>query len=63
MKKYIKNNKAFTLIEFMVAITIMAIMLLIVYAPYSYYSNKAKVKITSKEISQILFEARNMAIH
>ncbi len=63
MNKYTKKNKAFTLIEFMIAITIMAIMLLVVYVPYNYYSNKAKVKITSKEISQILFEARNLAIH
>jgi len=59
----IKNKKAFTLLELMIAISIMAILMMMAYAPYNYYSNKAKVRITAKEISQILYESRNLAIH
>jgi hypothetical protein len=33
-----------------------------IYAPYNYYSNKAKLKLAKKEIAKTLYEARNMAI-
>ena len=33
------------------------------FAPYSFYLNKSKVKHTSKEISQIIYEAKNKAIN
>lgn len=56
------NIKAFTLFELIIAITIIALLMVMSYAPYNYYSNKAKVKITAKEISQILYETRNLAI-
>jgi prepilin-type N-terminal cleavage/methylation domain-containing protein len=56
-------KKAFTLIEFMIAITIISILMVMTYAPYNYYSNKAKVRVTAKEISQSLYESRNLAIH
>lgn len=56
-------KKGFTLIEMMIAITIVAILSLTTYAPYSYYQNKAKLKITAREISQLLYESRNMAIN
>ncbi len=66
MKLIIKNNdskKAYTLIELMVVITIIAIMTIVTYVPYSFYSNKEKVRITAKEVSQSLWEAKNMAIN
>lgn len=57
------NKKAFTLIELMISITIVIILTLIAYAPYNYYQNKAKLKISVREVSQALHEARNMAIN
>lgn len=33
------------------------------FAPYSYYINKAKVKQTGKEVSQLIYEAKNMALN
>ena len=59
----IKEKKAFTLLELMIATVMMVGLMLLAYTPYDYYSNKAKVKVTSKEISQILYESRNLAIH
>jgi hypothetical protein len=38
-------------------------MTIMTYVPYSFYSNKEKVRITAKEVSQSLWEARNMAIN
>ncbi len=32
------------------------------YLPYSHYQNKAKLKISSREISQSFYEAKNMAV-
>lgn len=58
-----KKNKAFTLIELLVSISIFFILVLITYVPYNFYMNKVKVKNTIKEISQSLYEARNMAIN
>ncbi|MDD2871214.1 MAG: prepilin-type N-terminal cleavage/methylation domain-containing protein [Candidatus Gracilibacteria bacterium] len=57
------RKKGFTLIELMISITIMAVLTMISYAPYSYYQNKASLKVTAREVSQILSEARNMAIN
>ena len=59
----IKQKKAFSFIELIISMAIIATLTLVAYAPYNYYSNKAKVKATSKEISQILYESRNLAIH
>ena len=53
----------FTLIEFMVAITIFFLISLIAYAPYTYNINKQKVRHTGKEVSQLIYEAKNMAIN
>jgi prepilin-type N-terminal cleavage/methylation domain-containing protein len=63
MLTYFKNNKAFTLLELIVVITIFGIMLLATYIPYSYYQTKAKVKMAVKDISQNIYESRNMAIN
>lgn len=58
-----KNRKWFTLIELIISITIIVLLTMSTYIPYSYYQNKAKLKITSREITQALYEARNMAIN
>jgi hypothetical protein len=47
----------------MIAITIVAFLMIASYAPYSYYQNKAKLKVATREISQVLYEAKNMAIN
>lgn len=54
---------AFTLIEFMVAVTIFVLISLMAFAPYSYYINKSKVKQTGKEVSQLIYESKNMALN
>lgn len=58
----ILSKKAFTLVELLVAITIIIILSLMTYIPYSHYQNKAKLKLASREISQSFYEAKNMAI-
>ena len=57
------TKKAFTLIELIISITIVVILTVTSYAPYSYYQNKAKLKITTREISQLLYDSRNMAMN
>ena len=57
------QKKAFTLIELMIAITIVVLLTMATYAPYNYYQNKAKLKVSVKEISQLLYESRNKAIN
>lgn len=57
------TKKGFTLIELMIAITIIVILTMSSYAPYNYYQNKAQLKITTREISQVLYESRNMAMN
>ncbi|NUJ98033.1 type II secretion system protein [Candidatus Gracilibacteria bacterium] len=59
----LKNIKAFSLLELIVVITLIGIMLLVTYAPYSYYQTKAKVRMTIKDVAQSIYEARNMAIN
>lgn len=58
-----KTKNAFTLIELMISITIIAILTLMSIAPYNYYQNKASLKIASRELSQVLYESRNMAVN
>lgn len=57
------HNKAFTLIELMVVITLIAIITLASYLPYAHHQKKVLVKQWAREISQSLAEARNLAIH
>lgn len=57
------NKKAFTLIELIISITIFFILVMMTYLPYNFFMNKQKVRNTTKEISQSLYEARNMAIN
>lgn len=56
------EKKAFTLFELIVAMSIAMILMMMTFAPYSYYQNKAKLKLSSREISQSFYEARNMAV-
>lgn len=58
-----RKNLWFTLIEMMVIITIFSILLLSTYVPYSYMQNKALLKIGTKDVSQTLYQARNLAIN
>ncbi len=58
-----KSKKWFTLIELVIAFTIVAIVSMASYAPYNYYRNKAKLKNTASKITQTLYEARNMAVN
>jgi len=61
--KKVGGKLGFTLIELMIAIVIMVILTMTAYAPYNYYQNKAKLKVTAREISQLLYESRNMAVN
>ncbi|NCO31343.1 prepilin-type N-terminal cleavage/methylation domain-containing protein [bacterium] len=56
------EKKAFTLFELIVAISIVMILMMMTFAPYSYFQNKAKLKLSAREISQSFYEARNMAV-
>lgn len=60
--KYI-NSKWFTLIELLISITIFLILTMMTYVNYATYQNIAKVKLSLKEVSQSINEARNMAIN
>ncbi len=53
----------FTVVELIIAITIFFMLSMASFVPYNYYVNKAKLKTTVKEISQSIYEARNMAIN
>ena len=64
MKVLNKNSfLAFTLIELLVSMTIIFIVIMTTYIPYNYYQNKAKLRQSTREIAQSLYEARNMAIN
>lgn len=58
----ILNKKWFTLIEFLIAITIFFILVMMSFANYIYYQNISKVKISLKEISQSINNSRNLAL-
>lgn len=60
MKLYF--SQAFSLIELIVVITIIGIISLWVYSPYSHYQKKTILSQASKELSQSLSEARNLAL-
>ena len=61
MKTFVKSW--FTLVEMVIAISIFFILALAIYAPYSYYWNKIRLKQSVKETVQILYDARNMAVN
>ena len=59
---FMRDKKAFTLIELIVSISILVIVMMFSYAPYNLYQNRAKVKLATREVAQSLYEAKNMAI-
>jgi len=59
----IKNRYGFTLIEFMVAISIFFIISAGSYIPYSHYQKKWLLNQGVKEIVQSLYESRNLSIN
>ena len=59
---FMRDKKAFTLIELIVSISILVIIMMFSYAPYNLYQNRAKVKLATREVAQSLYEAKNMAI-
>lgn len=56
------QNKAFTLMELLIVITILAFLMIVAYTPYSLHQKKAKLKIASREISQNFYTAKSMAV-
>jgi prepilin-type N-terminal cleavage/methylation domain-containing protein len=62
-----KNNKinksAFTIIELVIVVSILAMLMMMSYAPYMFYQDKLRVKLASKDIGQVLYTYRNLAIH
>ena len=59
---FMRDKKAFTLIELIVSISILVIVMMFSYAPYNLYQNRVKVKLATREVAQSLYEAKNMAI-
>lgn len=60
----LKNKRsAFTIIELVIVISILAMLMMLSYAPYIFYQNKLRVKIASKEIWQAIYDSKNLAIH
>ena len=59
----LQNKKAFTLIEFVIVITIAGMLMVWVHAPYNVYQTKQKVRNSVKILTQTLYEARNLAIN
>jgi len=50
--------RAYTLIELLVVIMIIGILSMLVYAPYSYYQNIAKVRDASERVMQSFSDAK-----
>lgn len=63
MKKNTLHKKGFTLIELTIVITIMVILTMTVYTPFSHYQTKQKVINSAKIIAQTLYESRSKAIY
>lgn len=63
LKKNINNKKWFTLIELTVVISIIMIVTVSLFEPYNYYQKKIRIKLASKDVSQSLYDARNMAMN
>lgn len=56
------NYKAFTLIELLIVITIIALLMMVVFVPYSHSQKKAKLRLAWREIAQVFYDAKNMAV-
>ena len=62
MKNYLKNTW-FTLLELMIVTTIVGLISMATYIPYAHHQKKVLLKQASREITQSLSEARNLAIN
>lgn len=62
MKSY-RTKHGFTLIEFIIAMTIFFIVSALSYIPYNHYQKKWHLRQGVKEITQSLYEARNLSIN
>ena len=63
MKKKYNLKSWFTLIELMIVISIMGMISMMFYAPFSHYQKKQRVINSAKIISQVLNDSRNSAIY
>lgn len=54
------KTPGFTLVELLVAITIGAILLVFSIAPYNFYSEKSRVRLSANRIEQVLSKAKLM---
>ena len=61
--KLLSNIRGFTLIEFIIAMTIFFIVSGAAYIPYSHYQQKGLLNQGVKEIAQSLYETRNLSIN
>ncbi len=57
-----RGVQAFTLIELMISILIIVLLSLVAYAPYSFYQKKASLKVSVKQVSQLLSDSKSKAV-
>lgn len=57
------DKRAFTLIELIITITIIVLIWGATFMNFAYSQNKMNLKLTAKDVSQALYNARNMAIN
>ncbi len=55
---FLRTNRAFTMIELMVVMTIGVLILLLTYAPYNFYSDRSKVRLSAERVNQVINEAK-----
>lgn len=58
-----KHISGFTFIELVIVITIISMVSLATYLPYAHHQKKVLLKQASREISQSLWDARNLALN
>lgn len=58
MNPRFSKSSGFSLVELMVVIAIVSLLGVLTYAPYSYYSDIAKVRISAEKIEQTFSEAK-----
>lgn len=54
----LKSTSGFTLVELMVVISIAVLVSVLTYAPYSYYSDLSRVRVSAEKIEQAFSEAK-----
>lgn len=58
MNPRFSKTAGFSLVELMVVIAVVSMLAVLTYAPYSYYSDIAKVRISAEKIEQTFSEAK-----